>query len=782
MHTGKGLFQPGVGDPVSVDIKELVFKYLKYWYWYILTVCVCFAGAFFHVRYTYTPEYAISSTLLIKGEGNSVFSGGISGGLSDMGSNNSIRNEIIILKSRNLMQRVLSELSMNTSYFVEGKFKEVEVFEKDLPISLLISRLDPSAYGKSVRLSFLDNNHFVLVEGKDGEEKRSNHKFGQEIKKSYATFTVIGSSNVQESKDIIVRFHDVTKLADLYSGKLRISLEHKDANVLKLSLIDAVPQRSAMILSKLVEVYNQETIEDKTLVELNTMDFLDDRIAFLSTELSDVEKNVEQYKRQNELTDVSSNAQMYMQAANEYNKELVNYELQLDIINSLEDYVSQEELKLVPSSLNIQDPTLNNLLSKYNELQLERQRMLRTAQPNSSIILNLDDQLSNLKANIQENLRNIKAGLMITMNNLEANTAQFQSRISQVPSIERELLEINRQQSIKQQIYLFLLQKREETGLALASTASNSRTIDEAKASDYPVNNSNSSIYLAAILLGLFIPIASIYVKDLLNDKISSRKEVERATNMPVLGEIFRGENSNKIQVTEGNNSVIAETFRLVRTNLHFANLGKSNQVILVTSSRSGEGKSFFSVNLGASLAISGKRVLILDFDLRKSNLMKSLGHEEPLGITDYLVSDDLTLDDLISPINEVRGLFGISGGKIPPNPAELMMSSKVRHMIEGLKQNFDYIVMDSSPVGQVADTFSLAQYADSTVYIIRYNYSFKNHLALNQDIYINKRLKNSMIVLNDATKDTGTVYGYGYGYGHSNGKEKKPSLLHRFI
>jgi len=537
-----------------------------------------------------------------------------------------------------------------------------------------------------------------------------------------------------------------------------------------------------MVLSTLVEVYNKETIEDNTLVELNTMDFLDERIAFLSTELSDVEKNVEQYKRQNELTDVSSNAQMYMQTASEYNKELISYELQLDIINSLEDYVSQEELKLVPSSLNIQDPTLNNLLSKYNELQLERQRMLRTAQPNSSIILNLDDQLSNLKANIQENLRNIKNGLMITKNNLEANTAQFQSRISQVPAIERELLEINRQQSIKQQIYLFLLQRREETGLALASTASNSRIIDEAKASDFPINNSNSSIYLGAILFGLFIPIACIYTKDLLNDKVSSRKEVERATKMPVLGEIFRGENSDRIQVTEGNNSVIAETFRLVRTNLHFANLGKGNQVILVTSSRSGEGKSFFSVNLGASLAISGKKVLILDFDLRKSNLLKSLGHDEPIGITDYLVSDDLTLDELANPINEVKGLYGISGGKIPPNPAELMMSAKVGQMIEELRQRYDYIVMDSSPIGQVADTYNLGQYADSTIYIIRYNYSLKNHLALTQDIYLHKKLKNPMVVLNDATKDTGSVYGYGYGYGHDNGKEKKPSLLHRLI
>lgn len=362
-NTDKGLFQTASGTPMPIDVKELIAKYVKYWYWYILTVGVCLTLAFFHIRYSYTPQYAVSCTLLIKGQGNNVFSG-IAGELGDQGAKSSIRNEMIILKSRNLMHRVLSELALNTSYFVEGKFREVEVYEKDLPISLLISRLEPSAYGKSVKISFLDNNNFLLVEENDGEEIRSNHKFGQEIKKSYATFTIIGSSNVQDSKDIIVKFHDVAKLAEYYSGKLGINLEHREANVLRLSLTDAVPKRSAMVLGKLVEVYNKETIEDNTSVELNTMEFLDDRIAFLSTELSDVEKSVEHYKRQNALTDVSSNAQMYMQAANEYSKELVNYELQLDIINSLEDYVRQEELKLVPSSLSISDPTLNTLLSK----------------------------------------------------------------------------------------------------------------------------------------------------------------------------------------------------------------------------------------------------------------------------------------------------------------------------------------------------------------------------------------------------------------------------------
>src|SRR5690606_28688291 len=315
----------------------------------------------------------------------------------------------------------------------------------------------------------------------------------------------------------------------------------------------------------------KETIEDKNQVELSTIEFLDERIAFLSTELSDVEKDVEQYKRQNQVTDVGSNAQIYLQTASEYNKELGDFELQLDIINSLEEYVSQVELKLVPSSLNIPDPTLNGLIGKFNELQLERQRMLRTIQPSSSLILNMDDQLSNLKVNIRENLRNIKSGLIITRDNLQSNSSQFQSKIRQVPSIERELLEINRQQSIKQEIYLFLLQRREEAGLTLSATAAHSRIIDAATAGDFPLNANKTSIYLASILFGLLIPFSFIYLKDILNDKVTDRKEVERITNIPILGEIFRGHSKKTLQITEGNNSVIAETFRLVRANLHFA-------------------------------------------------------------------------------------------------------------------------------------------------------------------------------------------------------------------
>ena len=776
--TENGLFQiSGSGESKEINIKKLFLKYLKYWYLFVIGVILSLIAAFLHIRYNIAaPEYYISSTLLIKDDSNTGFSGGISGAMGSSGINKNIGNEMVILRSKNLMKRVLSELNMNTSFFVEGKFQDVEVFQDDLPISLVINYLDSSAFGKSIKIRFLDNNDFGLIEYDEfGEEVSSNHKFGQVIKKPYAVFTVVGSSDIQFSKDIIVRFHNVSKLAESYSYKLSIGLESEEANVLRLGLNDVLPQRSVLILDKLVEVYNNETIEDKNQVQLNTIEFLDERIEFLSTELSDVEKNVEQYKRQNQLTDVGSNAQIYLQTASDYNKQLGGYELQLDIIRSLEEYVSQDELKLVPSSLNIQDLTLNSLIGKYNELQLERQRMLKTAQSSSSLILNIDDQLSNLRTNIQENLRNIKNGLIITRDNLKLSSSQFQSKIRQVPSIERDLLEINRQQSIKQAIYLFLLQRREEAGLTLAATTAHSRIIDAATAGGYPINaNKKSSIYMAAILFGIFLPFSIIYLRDFLNDKVTDRTEVERLTDMPILGEIFRSDNKKSLQITEGNHSVIAETFRLVRANLHFACIGKENKVILVTSGFSGEGKTFFSVNLGSSLALSGKRVVILGFDLRRPNLFNHLGFTGQMGITDYLISKDSSVDSLLIPIEEVSGLYAISAGTIPPNPAELMMSPKVKNLIDELSLRFDHIVVDSCPVGQVADTFNLAPFADSSIYIVRYNYSNKSELSLIQEIYRTNKLNHPMIVLNDAKK--GNVQRYGYGYGDNNGKKKSKS------
>ncbi len=781
-NLNQSLFQVNKRTLKGKDLKALLFRYLRYWYLFGIGVLICIVAAIIHIRYNTTPQYNINGSLLIKDENSSnILTGGVSNWY-DTGPN--LASEIIVLKSKNLMERVFEELSLNTSYYIEGRFKDMEVFRDDLPISVIVSKIDKKADGKTIQIRSNDNNNFELIEkSKEGEEMISTHKFGQEIIMPYATFTIIKSSDeFQTTKDIIVKFHDTRQFSENFRSKLNVKPENPDANVLLLSLTDAVPQRGELVLRKLIEVYNRETVEDRTQSDLTSLEFLDERIGILSGQLADVERDVETFKIRNELTDLSSNAEIYLTSADSYNKEMIQNELQLDIIRSLEEYVSGEELNLVPSSLNIQDPTLNGLIAKYNELQLERQRMLRGMQPESSIIKNLDNQLYYLKLNIQENLKNIRNGLVLALNNMKSTSAQYQSKIRKVPSIERDLLEINRQQGVKQAIYLFLLQRREEVALTLASAVPNSRIIDIPEAAKFPFNNSKSTIYLAAFFLGLLVPFGFIYLKDMLNDKVLDRMDVERIPDIPILGDIYHSPNKNALQVTAGSQTVVAETFRLVRSNLGFANLGRENKVILVTSSRSGEGKTFFSINLAASLALTGKKAVVLGFDLRKPKLMQELGlSSSSMGISNYLIQENVSVESMTIPVSDVEGLFAISSGALPPNPAELMMNDRVSQLLTDLRSRFDYIIIDSAPVGQVADVFNLAPFIDSTIFIVRYNYTIKSQLAIIADIYLNKKLNRPMVVLNDAKKKNSNVngYGYGYGYGGTNGTNGKKFKKH---
>lgn len=764
----------------EINLKAILYKYVRFWYLFVLGIGMALTLAFLYLRYA-TPEYTIKSKVLIRDDkkGADLLGGTALGDLDVFQTGRIVDNEIEVLNAVSLMQRVLTDLSLQTSYYREGRFRSGEIYGHALPIKLIVSKLDSAAFGKSVVFQMKGDNSIVLEEENEaGEIITTTHQLGQEIKKPYATFTVVAGNPTaaRESGDIIVKFHDIRKLANHYQQLLTISPVNKNASVLWISITDPVQEKGKDIINKLVELYNREAVEDKNLIASNTIDFIDERLKFLTAELSDVEKEVETYKRQNELTDVSSEAKLYVERASDYNKQLAEFEIQLDVLNSIEKYLRDngQQYQLVPSALSIQDPTLMGLITKFNELQLERERLLRTTQPTNVLVLNVTDQLANLRVNILENLSNIKKGLTITRNNLKGSMAQFESRIQQVPAIERELLEIQRQQGIKQGLYLYLLQKREESAVSLAAAISISRVLDPAMASDQPVKPKKQIIYLLAILLGLGVPFAFIYVRDLFNDKIETLQEVKQSTATPVLGEISHSDSPDKLVVTENSRSAVTELFRLVRTNLQFSTVGKENKVILVTSSMSGEGKTFFSINLGASLALTGKRVVLVNFDLRKPRLMQDMGLSNEVGITNYLISDKLLVNDILTPVQEVPGLYAIGSGPIPPNPAELMLSSKVQYLLEKLKDSFDYVLIDTAPVGQVADAFTIAPYADSSAYIIRYGYTRKNQVDIIDDIYKTDKLNHPMIVLNDAKKENGYGYGYAYGYGYGEGSQSK--------
>lgn len=758
------------------DIKEIVHKYLRYWYLFIIGGVLGLAGAYFYCLFYTVPHYSISSTILLKGGDNDTEVDGL-GDIGIVKSSKNINNEIEVLSSISLMQRVVTELGLSTSYFVEGRVKDVEIYGKDVPIKVIVSHFDTTAFGKTIVVN-LESANTYEIEEEPG--KLFSYRYGQQVARPYGAFTVVAAPGISPAaiptgKKITIVFQNIKAVARHYNYALRIYPKREDASVLQINLIDPIPEKGRNIINKLIEVYSKEAVEDKNLKAASTIEFLDERLKYLTRELSDVEKDVEQYKRRNELTDVGTQATQYLAQATDYNSKLSEWAIQIDVLESIEDYMqsSTNHYKMVPSTLTIQDQTLTSLIGKFNELQLERERILRNAFPDNPLVKNIDEQLQDLRGNIIENLRNIKRGLVITSNSLRANSGQYQTKINKVPSMERELLEINRQQAIKQNLYLYLLQKREESALSLAANISNSRIIDPAIATDYPISPNKQTIYLMSILLGLTIPFAGIFLKDLLNDKVQTQHDVEQLTDTPILGDIMHND-FGTIVVTAGNRAPIVEMFRLIRAKLQFAAVDRENKTMLVTSSMSGEGKTFFSINLAATLALTGKKVVILELDLRNPNISEELGSADGPGISDYLISSEISIADIIKPLEEPAGMFMISSGPIPLNPAELMLSSKLADLINDLKHSFDHIIIDTAPVGQVADAFSLNSIADSTIYIIRYNYTSKKQIKIIDDISRNKELRHPMIVMNDAKTGNGSYYGYEYGYKTKSMNKKK--------
>ncbi|HEX6892992.1 MAG TPA: polysaccharide biosynthesis tyrosine autokinase [Chryseolinea sp.] len=772
----KETFQADQAD--YIDVKQVVSKYIRYWYIFLISLIACLILAFLYL-YWAVPQYRVVSTLLLKNEeaDASPTSKSDLGEINLFSTKQKIDNEIEVLKSNSLMQRVFSELSLNPTYHVKGQFKTKEIYGSEVPIRLSITKLHPTAYTKQVVIRRKTSTTFEL---KEDNGDISTHKYGEEISKPYGIFTVIAAQDNRTHEPIIIRFHDSHKMANEYNDNLKVEAVNKKASVIRISIIESVPQRGKDIMNKLLEVYSKEALEDRNLIANTTIQFIDDRLKFLTSELSSVERDVEQYKRANELTDVTSNADQYLAQASEYSKQLEEIRVQIEVLESIETYINKQpgKFELVPSTLNIQDPTLVQLITRFNELQLERERMLRTTLPNNPLVQDINEQLATLQLNILENLHNIKNGLNITQKSLQASSGKFRSQIQKVPSIERDLLEINRQQGTKGNLYLYLLQKREESALALEITVSKTRMLDSAMVEDKPVSPKKSLVYLLALLVGFGIPFSGIYIKDLLNDKVQSKRDVHRVTDTPILGEISHNSSNKSLIVVEETGTSIAELFRLIRSNLHFATAGKENKVVLVTSSTSGEGKTFFCINLAASLTLIGKKVVLLELDLRMPSLSKQLDVVPGIGISDYLVANDkVQIEDILRAHSTVPGLFYASSGSLPPNPAELMMSHNLAHFINELKASFDYIIIDTAPVGKVSDAFSLSSLIDSTIYMVRYNYTHKSHLDLIEDIYANKKLAHPMIVLNDVKEEAAHAYGYGYSYGYKKTEKQEVSI-----
>ena len=581
------------------------------------------------------------------------------------------------------------------------------------------------------------------------------------------------------------------RVAKGYCNSLSIAPTSKTTSVAVISLKNSSLQRGQDFINQLLEMYNRNTNNDKNEIAQKTAEFIDERIGIISKELGSTEANLETFKRDAGITDLTSEAQIALAGNAEYEKKSVENRTQISLVNDLRKYLRGNEYEVLPSNVGLQDAALIGAIERYNEMLMERKRLLRTSTENNPTIVNLDTSIRAMKANVQATLEGTLQGLMITKESLDREASRYSRRISNAPGQERAYVSIARQQEIKAGLYLMLLQKREENAIALAATANNAKIIDEAIADDTPVSPKGKMIYLIALVLGIGIPVGIIYLIELTKFKIEGRADVEKLTSVPVVGDIpltdEKNDKNGSIAVFENKNNLMSETFRNIRTNLQFM-LDNDQKVILVTSTVSGEGKSFVSSNLAISLSLLGKKVVIVGLDIRKPGLNKvfQLSNKER-GITQYLSNPETDLMELVQPSDVNKNLFILPGGTVPPNPTELLARNGLDRAIETLKKNFDYVILDTAPIGMVTDTLLIGRVADLSVYVCRADYTHKAEYTLINELSFEKKLPNLCTVINGVDlkkRKYGYYYGYGkygkhygygkrYGYGYGYGQAK---------
>lgn len=745
---------------------ETMNRFIKNWPYFLISIIIALALVYGLLSIS-TPVYKVSSTLLIQDDKNgSAMSN--STAFSDLNMFQTVKtvdNEIEILRSRDLISQVLEELELQTTYFQKEGYRTNELYGQTLPIKVEIQELKKGAYARNLEITSIDDNHFRLSDSSLNVIVKYNQLIDN---KNYTIRVNKGPAFNKNFGTVDVKFKDLYKLTESYNlMKLKIIPVVKDANTVVISLNDNVPQRGLDILNSLIEKYNINNVNNKNIIAENTIKFIDNRLAYLNNDLAGAEQDVEKFKRQYQLTDINIDAQINAERSVEYNQLLTESITQLNLIKSLESYftTTQSSGSLAPSAMGIKDPILNGMISKFNDLQQERNRMLRTANVENPLVQNLDAQLSNLRSNILENLKSVKSGFDIERRNFQNNYAQYNRKSKSVPTIERGLLERSREQAVMSTLYQYLLQKREETALSLSTTVPTSQIVDKPAYNTTPISPKSSMLYLCGLIFGLFVPAGVIYTRSLFNNKVRDARKIE-LTGACLLGELSHNLDKSTNVFQADRRSTISELFRYIRMNLGFM-VNQQHKVILVTSSMKGEGKTFFSINLAATLGMQNKKVVIIEFDLRRPALLKKLNLPEHVGITEYLNDEGVTLDDIIQPSLLSDNVSVIDCGKMSENPAEDIMNPKVDILFRELRERFDYIIVDTSPVGQVADAFSLAPFADVSIYLVRYNYTNNYQLSILKDIHDENKFKNLLVVFNDAKREKNKKYTYG-GYGYA--------------
>lgn len=760
------------------DIKKILIKFVYNWKYFLLSIVLfSFLGIIF-LRYS-TPMYRVQSKVLIKDpESSSGSSSLLSNALPDFGGlldvQNNIYNEVLILKSRDLLEQVISDMDLTKTYINKGRIRDVEMYRKS-PFQAWFEPKNDSFELVELRLDFEDGNNqnsFKCIL----EDSSFTVKFEDTLQMNFGRLAISRSGNQFYYKNYKLLLNSLDATVDDVRSALFVELKDEETTVIDLAYNTNVSRKGEELLKKLIDAYITRNLNEKNQMSDSTIAFINERLGLVTGDLGSIENDIQQFKQTNKITDLSEqNKSIVSSGLNYYNK-LNETEVQLSVVGTMLEYVRNEKNLTRPvPSLITNDPAFLLLIEQYNILLAQKSKLLVSLKENNPLIENINGQLKNLRSDIERSLVNQQKVLSIGRDRLLAENRSIEQVAYNVPKQERLFFDFSREKEIKQALFLYLLQKKEETSISKAANISNASIIERPKSAYLPYFPNPLLTLAVSLMLGIIIPTMILILTEFLNNNIRSREDITNKTKVPIIGEIGHSESEGLLNIEADSRFALAEQFRVLRTKLNFLKKETPCYSILLTSTTTGEGKSFIAANLSQLYAYSGKKVLLMELDLRKPKISKMLKMSNDQGFSNFAISNSPP-NNYIKPVADTPNLFVFNSGPIPPNPAELLMTDKVRNSFADIKKMFDIIILDTAPIGAVADAQILSEYADVCLFVVRQNVSMKLSMDVLNESVEEERLPSTYVLVNDV-KEGGTYrYGYGskYGYGYSYGSSER--------
>ena len=762
----------------QIDIRAWIIRILKNWYWFVLS-CAVFGAIGLYTYFSTTKKFVVDASIMLRSDDEALPKFELVTSMMGMGGTKSTEDEVELLTSRDILGPVVKELDLQTEYRKYDALKWVGQYPShDLTVVYPPVYLDTVTRGVNIDVKVRKNDYVVKV--KYGRWTRSRHKVN-DLTTPFETCIGMLSFAINNPEEVEVgdKYHMHTlpmlPLIGSYKKNIVAAPVRKESNIITISTTTDMPTRGRDFIRKQIEYYNMDAVLDKNIMASNTAAFIEERLRLIEQELAVAERDVAQYKQRYDIVDLESEAILALQEGAEYKKQVAEIETQLNLVGYIAEYVSDETKKnnLIPANIGVEDIALISLISEYNQLMLDRMRVRRTASDSNPVLNQMESQLTAMRENIITTISSLTSTLTIAKQDIERRQGTINTQRNNLPDQEQEFIEVMRNKVLKEELYLFLYKQREENALTLASTVTPAKVVNTPQMNPTPVAPRLSIIGLFCLILGVMLPLAVMIMYDIMNNRISDEaRELERRLKIPLGGSLVKNHHGGHIAVREGENSVSAELFRTLRTNLRFMQPKDVKcPVLLVTSSVNGEGKSYVATNLAISLTLLGKRVALVGLDIRKPMLSTYMNLPSQGCLTSYVAEDAYTMEDLIVP-SGIANLDVLPSGVVPPNPSELLQSEKLDQLFVELRQNYDYVIVDSAPVALVGDSYLLHRLVDMTIFVTRANYTAYDLIDFINQTHMQQRLPKMVAVLNgvDAKK---IGYGYGYGYG-SAVKNKK--------